>query len=152
MAIIDTIPNQIAPFVPFNITENLIIDKVLVTTDITHTYVADMVISLERTSSIGSTKVVLLSNSCGEGDDINATFDDAANPLTCNTSGPGISGAIAPSNNMSLPFSGKDAFGEWKLIVNDTYDGDGGQINSASITLCTLESNTNTLLEVSCFA
>jgi len=144
MAIIDTIPNQIAPFVPFNITENLIIDKVLVTTDITHTYVADMVISLERTSSIGSTKVVLLSNSCGEGDDINATFNDAANPLTCNTSTPAISGAIAPTNNMSLPFSGKDAFGEWKLIVNDTYDGDGGQINSASITLCTLESNTNT--------
>jgi subtilisin-like proprotein convertase family protein len=142
MAIIDTIPNQIAPFVPFNITDNLIIDKVLVTTDITHTYVADMVISLEGPSSTGSNKVVLLSNNCGEGDDINATFNDAANPLTCNASTPAISGAIAPSNNMSLPFSGKDAFGEWKLITNDTYDGDGGQINSASITLCTLETNT----------
>ena len=40
---------------------------------------------------------------------------------------------------MSLPFAGKNAIGEWKLRVNDSYDEDGGQINSASITVCTLD-------------
>jgi subtilisin-like proprotein convertase family protein len=143
MAAIDTIPNQISPFVPFNVTQKVIVDKVLVSTNITHTWVADMVIRLEGPSSIGSTRVVLLSDSCGEGDDINATFDDSANALNCSSSVPAISGPIAPLNNMSLPFSGKDGSGEWKLIVDDSYNGDGGQINSASITICTLETNTN---------
>jgi subtilisin-like proprotein convertase family protein len=145
MATIATTPNLEDLFVPINVTDNLIIDKVLVTTDISHTYVADMTISLEGPSfpGVGSTKVVLISNKCEGGDDVNATFDDASDLLSCSNSTPVISGSVAPSNNMSSSYAGKDAFGEWKLIVNDPYNDDGGQINSASIRVCTLETNTN---------
>jgi len=144
MATIATIPNTEDIFVPFNVTDNLTIDKILVTADITHTYVADLTIKIEGPSfsELGSSKVTLLSGSCDSGDDINATFDDSANELNCNSLAPTISGSIAPLNNMSLPFAGRNAFGEWKLIVNDPYDQDGGQINSASLKICTLETNT----------
>jgi subtilisin-like proprotein convertase family protein len=131
-------------FVPFNVTDTIVIDKILVTTDISHTYLADMVISLEGPESIEGTTVVLLSNACGEIADIgNVTFDDAANALECNEIAPAISGSIAPINNMSAPFAGKNALGEWKLIVFDDYDNDGGRINAASISICTLATNIN---------
>ena len=139
---IDTIVNLTPSFVPFDVTDHLNIDKVMVTADISHTYVADMTIKIEGPSSIGSTNVVLLSNKCGEEDDINTTFDDAADPLLCNRTSPTVSGLIAPLNNMSFPFAGKDAFGKWKLIVSDPYEKDGGQINSASISVCKIETNT----------
>jgi subtilisin-like proprotein convertase family protein len=142
MAKIDTIANTTVSFVPFDVTNHLNVDKILVTADISHTYVADMTIKIEGPSSIGSTNVVLLSNKCGEEDDINTTFDDVANPVNCISSSPTILGTIAPLNNMSIPYAGKDAFGQWKLLVNDPYDKDGGQINSASISVCVLETNT----------
>jgi subtilisin-like proprotein convertase family protein len=143
MAKIDTLANSRA-FVPLNVTDTMLIDKILVTTNISHTYVEDMVISLEGPESIGGTTVVLLSNACGEIADIgNVTFDDAANALECNQTAPAISGSIAPINNMSAFYAGKNALGEWKLIVFDDYDKDGGQINSASISICTLATNTN---------
>ena len=131
-------------FVPINVTDNVTVDKIIVTTDIAHTYVQDIVISLESPQSIGGNKVVLLANPCDGTNDIrNTTFDDGASPLSCNSSAPAISGTIAPINNMSLPFSGKNALGEWKLIVYDAHNEDGGQINSASISFCSLTTNTN---------
>jgi len=134
----------VSAFVPFNVTDNIIVDKILVTTDITHTYVQDILVSLEAPESIEGTSVVLLENPCDGVDNIsNTTFDDAAEDLACSPFAPAISGSIAPINNMSFPFFGKDAFGEWKLIVFDAHNGDGGQINTASITFCTLETNTN---------
>ena len=140
-ATIQTAENLEDIFVPITVTDNLIIEKILVAVDISHTYVADMTIKIEGPSftEVSPTQVTLLSNKCQGGDDVNAIFDDAANPLNCNVSAPVISGSIAPANNMSLPFAGKNAIGEWKLRVNDSYDEDGGQINSASITVCTLD-------------
>jgi subtilisin-like proprotein convertase family protein len=134
---------EVTGYVPFNVTDNIIVDKILVTTDITHTYVQDMLISLEAPESIEGTTVVLLENPCNGTDDINTTFDDSAEDLVCRAFAPAILGSIAPINNMSSPFSGKDAFGEWKLIVYDAHNNDGGQINTASITFCTIETNSN---------
>jgi subtilisin-like proprotein convertase family protein len=143
MAKIDTIAGSRA-FLPLNVTDNMLIDKILVTTDISHSYVQDLIISLEGPESIGSTNVVLLQNPCGEIDDIsNVTFDDLADPLNCNSIAPAVSGSIAPTNSISAPYSGKNALGEWKLIVDDAWDADGGQINAASITICTVQKNTN---------
>jgi subtilisin-like proprotein convertase family protein len=131
--------------VPFDVTDNIIIDKILVTTDIDHRYVQSLVISLEGPESLESTAIVLLENPCDGVDNISdTTFDDAAEDLACSSSAPAISGSIAPINNMSLPFLGKDALGEWKLVVFDGDSGDGGRINTASITICTIETNTNT--------
>ena len=143
MAKIDTLANSRA-FVPLNVTDSILIDKILVTTDISHTWLGDIILSLEGPESKGMADVVLLENACAEIQDIgNATFDDAANPLVCNASAPAISGSIAPLGNMNLSFAGKNAFGEWKLKVLDIGSSDGGQINAASISICTLATNTN---------
>jgi subtilisin-like proprotein convertase family protein len=145
MSSMDTIAGVTA-FVPMNITDNIIIDKIIVNTDISHTWPGDLTISLEAPERINS-KVVLLTSPCtGDGvDNIeNTTFDDAAEELECNTEeAPAISGFVAPENNMSLPFYAEDASGEWKLVLFDAYNGDGGQINSASISVCNLKTNTN---------
>ncbi|MGK0325302.1 MAG: hypothetical protein ACJA1D_000641, partial [Polaribacter sp.] len=73
----------------------------------------------------------------------NITIDDAGDELTCSDTAPAISGTVAPENNMSLPFYGEDAFGVWELVLFDGHNGDGGQINSASVTFCDLKINTN---------
>ena len=64
MATIDAIANSAASFVPFDVTDHLNIDKILVTADISHAYVKDMTIKIEGPSflGVGSSKVVLLSN------------------------------------------------------------------------------------------
>ena len=144
-ASMDTIAGVTA-FVPMNVLDNAIIDKIIVNTDITHTWPGDLTISLEAPESIDD-KVVLFTSPCsGDGvDDIqDVTIEDGADELACSDVVPAISGSVAPENNMSLPFYGKDAFGEWKLVLLDGYDGDGGQINSASITVCDLQTNTST--------
>ena len=140
----DTIAGVTA-FVPMNVLDNAIIDKIIVNTDISHTWPGDLTISLKAPASLNK-KVVLFTSPCsGDGvpDIQNITIDDAADELACSSDAPAISGSVAPENNMSLPFYGEDAFGEWELVLFDGYDGDGGQINSASITVCDLRVNTN---------
>jgi subtilisin-like proprotein convertase family protein len=145
LASIETTPG-ITAFVPMNILDNIIIDKIIINTDISHTWPGDLTISLEAPESI-SDKVVLFTSPCSYdavSDIQNITIDDAAEELTCSSVAPAISGPVAPERSISLPFYGKDAFGEWKLVLFDAYDGDGGQINSASITVCDLQTNTST--------
>ena len=145
LASIETTPG-ITAFVPMNILDNIIIDKIIINTDISHTWPGDLTISLEAPESIGD-KVVLFTSPCSHNavsDIQNIIIDDAADELACSGVAPAISGPVAPERSISLPFYGKDAFGEWKLVLFDAYDGDGGQINSASITVCELQTNTNT--------
>jgi subtilisin-like proprotein convertase family protein len=143
-ASMDTIAGVTA-FVPMNILDNIIIDKIIVNTDISHTWPGDLTISLKAPESI-NTKVVLFTSPCS-GDGVeniqNITIDDAGDELSCSDTAPAISGTVAPENYMSLPFYGEDAFGVWELVLFDGYNGDGGQINSASITFCDLKINTN---------
>jgi len=143
-ASMDTIAGVTA-FVPMNVLSNIIIDKIIVNTDISHTWPGDLTISLKAPGSINK-GVILFTSPCSRSsvpDIQNITIDDAADELACSNNAPAISGAVAPENNMSLPFHSKDAFGEWELILYDAYDGDGGQINSASITVCELQTNTS---------
>jgi len=131
--------------VSMNILDNIIIDKIIVNTDISHTWPGDLTISLEAPESINDNVVLFTSPCSGDGvaDLQDITIDDAADELVCSSVAPAVSGSVAPERSMSLPFYGKDAFGEWKLVLFDAYDGDGGQINSASITVCDLQTNTN---------
>ncbi|WP_405610519.1 S8 family serine peptidase [Polaribacter sp. Asnod1-A03] len=134
-----TAPNT--AYVPINVTDNLFINKVIVTLDITHTSVQDLTISLESPSGAS---VVLLSGACDDTDNLtNVTFDDDGAQLVCSTTDPAITGTIAPENNMSDPFLGENAFGEWKLIVVDNVESNGGAINSASVTICSTVENTS---------
>ena len=130
--------------VPINITENVIINKINVTVDISHTAVKDLTILLEAPESIGATRTMLFSEACDDTNNIsNTTFDDNAADLICSTTDPAISGTVKPFSNLSAPFIGKDAFGEWKLIVLDNASSNGGQINSVSINFCSPVENSN---------
>lgn len=130
--------------IPISVTDNLTINQVIVTTDISHTGVSDLSISLEAPASAGGAKATLLSNACDDTDNIsNTTFKDGAATLTCSTSDPAISGTIAPAEDMSKPFRGQNALGEWKLLVTDNASSNGGVVNSASITICSTIENTN---------
>jgi subtilisin-like proprotein convertase family protein len=141
-AIIDPLVANGTAIAPINVLENLTVNNIILTTDISHTSVSELTIIIEDPNG---NNVVVLSNSCNAGvaDISNTTFSDAGGSLFCGFSAPAIKGTIAPENNMSNPFIGKSALGEWKIIVEDNAELNGGQINSATITICASAENTS---------
>jgi subtilisin-like proprotein convertase family protein len=143
-ATIDPLLANVTATVPINISENLTVNKVILTTDISHTSVNELTISIEAPVVNGG-KVTLLSNACNP--DVpnisNTTFDDDGGTLFCGFGDPAISGTIMPVNNMSQPFLGKSALGEWIIRVEDNAELNGGQINAVSITICSSVENTS---------
>ncbi|MGB5437438.1 MAG: reprolysin-like metallopeptidase, partial [Maribacter sp.] len=99
--------------------------------ELDHTYLADLVVKL---ISPAGTTVVLLSNSCGDLQNINATFDDDAQNFICNGD-PAISGTIKPLGSLGS-FIGESLFGEWTLEINDTAASDGGALKVFSLDVC----------------
>ncbi|MBD1261465.1 proprotein convertase P-domain-containing protein [Maribacter polysiphoniae] len=99
--------------------------------ELDHTYLADLVVKL---ISPAGTSVVLLSNSCGDLQNINATFDDDAPNFICNGD-PAISGTIKPIGSLGT-FIGESLFGEWTLEINDTAASDGGVLKAFSLDVC----------------
>ena len=112
-------------------TEGLSIADVNVALTIDHTFVGDLVVSL---ISPTGTKVALLANTCGDLNNIDATFDDDGVGIVC-SGNPVISGTVAPIGDLSA-FNGESSLGEWTLEVRDTAPGDGGTIQSFSLEIC----------------
>ncbi len=111
--------------------DDLPIADVNVNLDITHTYLADLVV---RLTSPSGTTVVLISNSCGDSRNINATFDDGGTGFVCG-SDPGISGTVKPLGSLAS-FNGESTLGEWILQIDDTAAADGGTLNAFSLDIC----------------
>lgn len=149
-AIIGTTANSVAT-IPIEVTGGLTIGDINVNLNLTHTYIQDMKYFLEGPSSIGSPLIMLFDEPCGDNDDINCTLDDAGTNFTCGATAPSIIGNVKPidylANLNNLP-----ADGIWTLRVVDAYNGDGGIINSVSLSICNLEQplskSDNTLSEV----
>lgn len=99
--------------------------------DVSHSFVSDLIISL---TSPQGTKVTLVSNSCGEANDISAVFDSGAPPFICSDN-PAISGLVRPLGSLNA-FAGESSFGEWILTIEDVAPADGGSLNSFSLELC----------------
>lgn len=109
------------------------ISKLRPSFEITHTYVEDLIISL---ISPQGTEVVLISQICGEDDNINVTLDDTAPILSCNTDAPpALLGTFRPLNLLNA-FVGEEVAGDWTLRVQDVFDLDGGSIDAFSIDFC----------------
>ena len=112
--------------------------------NITHSYDADLVISL---SHAGTT--VILANREGGSGGANYTdtlFDDAA-PFSFNVGflQPPFSGPIAPEQALAA-FNDQDIFGLWTLTVSDMEAGDDGVINNWGITASVPEPGSLALL------
>lgn len=111
--------------------DDLPVADVNVSLDITHTWLADLVI---RITSPSGTTVVLTSSSCGDLDNINATFDDGANSFVCGGT-PAINGNVKPLGSLAS-FNGESVLGEWILQIDDNASGDGGSLNAFSLEIC----------------
>ncbi|MEX0273170.1 MAG: reprolysin-like metallopeptidase, partial [Flavobacteriaceae bacterium] len=99
--------------------------------ELDHDYISDLVVTL---ISPEGTKVVLISGSCGDLKNLNATFSDDAAPFVC-AGTPAIEGIVKPLGLLSS-FEGEPLFGEWVLEVSDKYNDDGGSIKSFSLDVC----------------
>lgn len=105
------------------------IDDLNLDVEITHTYPGDLDLQLSN----GIVSVTLGTRLGGSGcsvPDVDVTFDDqAAQPVTCGASSPGISGVRLPANPLSA-FSGSSLAASWSLKAIDRAGQDTGQIES----------------------
>ena len=109
-----------------------IVNDVEVKVNITHTFVSDLVLSLE---SPAGKKVELLTGQCTSNDNIDATFSDAGVALVC-ANLPAVKGIVKPTSALSV-YQGTASNGIWKLRVQDTDGtGAGGTVNAWSIKIC----------------
>ena len=111
--------------------EDLPIADINVILNVTHTYLADLTIKL--TSPQGTT-VVLVSNSCGDEKNINATFDNSGASFICGNN-PAISGIVKPLGSLAS-FNGESSQGNWILEIKDNAGGDGGSLNNFALEIC----------------
>lgn len=118
--------------------------------DISHTYVGDLIITIEHN---GVSAVILdqpgapASNFGCNQDDIDCVFDDeGAVPAEdeCNT-GTAISGNVIPFSTLTV-FDGIDPSGVWTITVSDNEDQDTGTLNSWCVT-----TTTTTATSVPCY-
>ena len=111
--------------------DDLPVNRVTLSLDLTHTWLGDLRATL---TSPSGTVVNLISNVCGEGDNINANFDDEGSAISCGGF-PAISGTVRPEQQLSA-FEGESAQGEWILTIYDDFNLDGGSLNSFSLDVC----------------
>lgn len=127
----------VANTVPFDSTINIVsggtIADVNVSLNLTHTYLGDVTATLISPSA---TQVQLFLEPCGAGANANATFDDSGSAPICGSS-PALSGVIRASQLLSA-FNGQSSTGTWTLRLRDPYNGDGGDLNSWSLNVCTI--------------
>ena len=118
-----------------NVTSTNAVSDANVTIDISHTWVNDMTITLISPSG---TQVQLVAQPCTSAAlaDITATFDDAGVPIVCGNN-PAISGVVIPAQALAA-FNGEPMNGTWTLRVLDSFNLDGGSINSWSLNLCNI--------------
>ena len=114
------------------IADDLPINSIAVSLDITHTYAEDLRATL---TSPSGTVVNLFSNLCGSGDNINATFIDTGDSVSCGFLSPVLSGTLRPEQLLSA-FRDETAQGEWVLTIYDDADLDGGSLNSFALNVC----------------
>lgn len=111
--------------------EDLPISDVNVNLELNHTYLEDLIITLISPSG---TEVALVSNTCGEFNNINAVFDDDGNPIVCGEN-PAISGTVTPLGSLAS-LKGESILGEWILEIQDTAASDGGSLIGFSLDIC----------------
>ena len=134
---IDTDPGNVVVTSVINIAADETITDMDVDLDISHTWVGDLIITLE---SPGGTVVNLFNGptlDCGEVD-ILATLDDAAATLMDDECNPGqvptIDGTFMPTSPLAA-FNGESTFGNWTLTVTDNFPGlDSGTLNEWGMT------------------
>lgn len=110
---------------------DLAVADVNVSLNLDHSFLSDLIV---KVISPQGTEVILVANSCGESQNIDAVFDDDAIPFSCGSL-PAISGNVKPLGSLAS-FNGESTLGDWTLEVFDTAPADGGLINDFSLEIC----------------
>jgi subtilisin-like proprotein convertase family protein len=129
---IDVVPNEIESVITIPVDESVLIGDINISLDLSHTWLADLTISLTSPSGI---EVVLMDGSCGESNDVDVVFDDSGLNFSCSAFGTAVNGTMKPLNLLS-PFISETSGGDWVLKVVDGFDQDGGTLNDFSIEFC----------------
>lgn len=119
-----------------NIPSGTTMSDVNVNVNIAHTWINDLTVTL---TSPAGTIVQLFSRQCNPNTgnlNVNATFDDSGVAVVCGTN-PGISGTVKPLDLLSS-FNGQSPVGNWILTVKDPFNGDGGELSSWAVNICSL--------------
>lgn len=117
------------------VASGVVITDLNVNLNITHTYIQDLTI---RLTSPSGTVLDLLTEPCGDNDNMNVTIDDSGSAVVCGTGNPSLSGVVVSSQPLST-FNGLNSAGTWTLTVIDGYSGDGGTLNSWSLNICSTQ-------------
>lgn len=97
----------------------------------THSYIADLTVSLK---SPAATTVTLFDQICNDENNFNLNLDDAASTsiFPC----PPVGGfTIIPTQALSA-FNGQNSTGTWTLTIKDNYSGDGGSLSGWGLKIC----------------
>ncbi len=140
---IDPFSTNVTAFVPITIDDDLTISRLIVQLDLTHSSVNHLNIFLQEPTELGSDNISLAPNLCAAIQaDVNATFDDSGATISCAGTSPTISGTVAPAQTLATSV-GQSSLGTWFVAAQDNTIFHGGQINGASITVCTSSPNTS---------
>jgi subtilisin-like proprotein convertase family protein len=99
----------------------------------THTWIADLTITL--TSPSGTT-VTLVDGPCGNFDDFDIKFDDASPNAHTSIPCPLTDGLTYQPDGTLADFNGENPDGTWTLTISDGATGDGGSLNDWTIEVC----------------
>lgn len=114
------------------VTEDIIISDIKVTVNMWHTFTGDVEIKLVGPDN---TEVMLSNRNGGGGDNyLNTTFDDDAASSIASGSAP-FDGSFTPDGDLN-DFDGLSSVGDWKLVITDREDGDGGVLLDWTLKLC----------------
>jgi subtilisin family serine protease/subtilisin-like proprotein convertase family protein len=114
------------------VNQDLTIGQLSVKLNLSHTYDSDLQIYLQGPDG---TVVTLFNRRGGSGDNVMATFDDAASIGIASGAAP-FNGTFRSEQALSA-FTGTNARGQWRLVVDDVAMFDTGVISAWSISVTT---------------
>lgn len=113
--------------------ENVNILDLKVNVNISHTYIQDLVITVEHPSSTPGNPITatLWQRECTGENNMNITFETGAAAINCAQT----TGTYEPSGDLTV-FNGLDSTGDWTITVTDFFNQDTGQLNNWSLEVC----------------
>ena len=131
-----TIPASGTPTVTSTLTINAsgtIDDVNFLNLNIDHTWINDLVITLE---SPAGTQVTLLERICNSEDDILTNFDEESSNTYASLPCPPTNNGSYQSFEALSAFDGENLNGTWTLTIQDVFNQDGGSLNAWGLEVC----------------
>jgi len=123
--------------VPVTVTGGMTIGNLTLNVNLPHTLLRQLTVYLEGPTAIGSPRITLFQESCGDNTRINTIFSDAGADLVCGTGSVSVTGITKPFDTLTS-LNGLPADGVWTLFATDNEAGNGGRINGFSLSFCNL--------------